>query len=70
MTNTFKFGDIVCHKAAFLRSISWFTDVPKNGRVCDVSPSGVLTVAWCSGETNRIHSANVILYAERHKEPV
>src|SRR6476469_6485698 len=32
----FKPGAIVCYRSAFLKSIHWHTDVPKNGRVIRV----------------------------------
>jgi hypothetical protein len=69
MTTKFKPGDIVCHKAAFLRSACWYTNVPINGRVEAVDP-GMLTVLWCdSQKPGRVLAANVILYDERHLEP-
>ncbi len=38
-------GDTVRHRAAFLRSISWYTEVPINGRVKRVTlHSGVPTI--------------------------
>ena len=71
---SFKVGDIVCHSRAFLRSTSWYTNVPTNGKVTDVDCDRVgrgpemLTVEWCDGHTNRILACNVRLYAKRHLE--
>jgi hypothetical protein len=65
-------GDIVCHKAKFLRSAGWYTDVPKNGRVVDTKTfSGglLLTVEWSDGTVGKILDANVIRYDRRHLEP-
>lgn len=69
MTSTFKPGDIVCHKAAFLRSVGWYTNVPINGKVLEVD-GDLLTVHWNDqDEPTRIRRTNVILYPERHLEP-
>lgn len=69
MTLTFKPGDIVCHKAVFLRAICWYTNVPTNGKVQEVD-GDLLTVHWNDRETHsRIHKSSVILYSERHHEP-
>ena len=69
MTTTFKPGDIVCHKATFLRSIGWYTDVPINGRV-EAVEDGVLTVLWNNHkDPTHILGVNVILYSKRHLEP-
>lgn len=69
MIAKFKPGDIVCHKATFLRSICWFTDVPINGRVESICDPYV-KVQWCDrGEAILINPANIILYSERHLEP-
>jgi hypothetical protein len=69
----FTVGDIVCHRAAFLRSCGWYTNVPKNGRVTNVenmSKYQLLTVEWTNDEApSKILSANVILYNRRHLEP-
>lgn len=70
---TFKVGDIVCPSRAFLRSTSWYTNVPINGKVTAVEPPrkgepAVLTVEWCDGHTNRILACNVRLYVKRHLE--
>lgn len=69
MTKTFKAGDIVCHKGAFLRSVQWYTHVPLNGFVQKVEGDLVL-VLW-NNETlpTFIRDSNIILYSERHLEP-
>lgn len=69
MTTTFKIGDIVCHKATFLRNIGWYTNVPRNGKVTAVD-GDMLSVHWCDREDPaRILAVNVIKYDERHLEP-
>lgn len=69
MTTEFKKGDIVCHKAKFLRDIGWFTNVPINAKVLAVDED-LVTVQWNDrDEPNRIHRGNLILFAERHLEP-
>ncbi len=69
----FVVGDIVCHKTAFLRSLQWFTDVPKNGVVQAVDQdrtSPILTVLWQGrDQPTRILAVNVCLYANRHLQP-
>jgi hypothetical protein len=60
---TFKEGDIVKHKGSFLKSISWYTDVPKNGKVLSVKKFGeraLLEVKWSNGHTSKILDANVM----------
>jgi hypothetical protein len=69
----FKVGDIVCHKAAFLRSIGWYLDVPRDGRVTAVgvfSGGQLLSVDWSDdiGSTKCLGS-NVILASRKHLEP-
>jgi hypothetical protein len=67
----FKVGDVVCHKAAFLRSVGWFTEVPINGRVNRLRQFGANTwpvVEWADGNAGMVNPANIILYSERHKE--
>lgn len=69
MTTTFKVGDIVCHKATYLRNTGWYTNVPVNGKVVALS-SGFLSVLWCDRDQDSlIHPANIILFDERHLEP-
>lgn len=61
---SFKVGDIVKHKASFLKSIGWYTDVPKNGVVEKVEPFGskqVLFVLWSDGNRISITDDNVML---------
>jgi len=41
MKTEFKTGDIVCHKAEFLRSVGWYTNVPINGKILAVCPPWV-----------------------------
>ena len=56
-------GDIVRHKAAFLRSTGWYTNVPINGQVLEASKKiddhQLLVIEWSDGETLSILSANV-----------
>lgn len=70
MTTNFKVGDIVCHRAGFLRSVGWYTDVPINGRVEAITNEymGIVQVEWSDGNVGRILSTNLILYSERHLE--
>lgn len=42
---TIKVGNIVRHKTSFLRSISWYTNVPKNGKVTKIIPLGQTSLA-------------------------
>ena len=68
--NKFSVGDVVCHRAAFLRSIGWYTDVPMNGEVREVGPR-FLKVVWNDqpdADPQRILPANVIHYDRRHLE--
>lgn len=70
MKAVFEKGDIVCHRASFLRSISWYTDVPINGKVVDAGDPEMPLVLWCDrDEPCRINAKNILLYEERHKEP-
>lgn len=63
----YKPGDLVKHRAFFLRSISWFTNVPKNGKVIAVEDTNdrkiygppVIEVEWSDGHTSRILACNV-----------
>jgi len=58
----FKVGDIVKHKASFLKSIGWYTGVPRDGKVVKVSES-VVSVMWAGewkGPTN-ILPCNIML---------
>ena len=57
----FKEGDIVQHKSQFLRSTSWYTDVPIDGKVISVDDE-LVTVRWCDQEEpSRIHEENIKL---------
>ena len=51
MAITYKVGDIVRHTSAYLKSVGWYTDVPKNGKVISLSPEtcfkGWPYVQWC-----------------------
>ena len=62
----FAVGDRVKHRQEFLRSISWYTDVPRSGTVRTVTPLGkdagarsLLEVDWSDGTTGKIISPNV-----------
>lgn len=64
----FAVGDRVKHRQEFLRSINWYTDVPRSGTVRTVTPLGkgaggrsLLEVDWSNGITGKIISPNVIL---------
>ena len=63
--HAFKVGDIVKHKSAFLKSIGWCTNVPRNGRVTEGDDSDssfpILAVEWCDGTANRIAACNIML---------
>lgn len=69
MTKTFKPDDIVCHKAAFLRSVQWYTGVPINGKVQDVKGDLVLVLWSNEDQPTYIRDSNIILFSERHLEP-
>ena len=66
----FKVGDIVKHKASFLKSIGWYTGVPVNGEVVSSKhnddtqlDSGYISVMWAGewkGPTT-ILACNVML---------
>ena len=64
---TFQQGDIVRHRAEFLRSISWYTDVPKDGLVVSVGESSggvpaIVVVQWNDrdeGDFTRILATNI-----------
>lgn len=65
-------NDIVCYRASFLRSISWFTNVPINGKVveaADDSPRRV-RVEWSDGTNTVVLESNLILESKKHLEPV
>ena len=42
-------GDLVKHKAKFLRFAGWITEVPKNGKITSTSGiGGYVGVLWCN----------------------
>jgi hypothetical protein len=61
----FKVGDIVKHKASFLQSLQWYTNVPKDGLVTAIRKSAadrsILTVRWSDGHETNILDVNVML---------
>ena len=74
-TQQFAVGDIVAHKRDFLKSVGWYTNVPKNGRVIAVEPfSGanqLVTVDWCeftADTPGRILSANLLHAKDKSRE--
>lgn len=70
MTTTFKLGELVCYRASFLRSISWFTNVPIDGKIVDVSDPEMPGIHWCDrDEPIRVNAKNLILKSELHLEP-
>jgi len=60
---SFAVGDIVRHTSTFLRSVGWFTNVPRNGVVVEVLIVGFMdgwpVVEWCDGPEGPIHPANL-----------
>lgn len=67
-SRSYKPGDLVKHRATFLRSVGWFTNVPRNGKVVEVegpdSAAPVIKVDWCDGSTSRILACNVQPYSQ------
>lgn len=67
-------GDLVCHRAAFLKSCSWYTNVPINGKVVGADERGYPIVNWCNEPESKqpveeragINPANIIHYNRRH----
>lgn len=60
----YKKGDIVKHKAAFLRNTGWFTGVPVDGLVVEnqQATDDLVRVQWCDAEEAvGILSANILL---------
>lgn len=53
-------GDIVKFKGSFLRSVGWYTDVPRNGKVSEVHEQHV-KVGWCDGHDSSVHVKNIML---------
>jgi len=59
---TFAVGDRIKHRREFLRSIAWYTGVPRYGTVRAVTSLGkraLLEVDWSDGHTSKIISPNV-----------
>lgn len=55
-------GDRIKHRREFLRSIAWYTGVPRYGTVRAVTSLGkraLLEVDWSDGHTSKIISPNV-----------
>lgn len=71
--HTYTEGQIVAYAAKWLRSIGWYTDVPRNGIVRAVRPwsdyDDLVTVEWCDGYTCKVISANLWPYDRLHVEP-
>ncbi len=57
---TFKVGDVVTFKALFLRSVGWYTDVPKNGCVIEVVDAGK-PHEWCRVEWDGAYGITSVL---------
>jgi hypothetical protein len=65
-----KKGDLVCYTKAFLRSTSWYTNVPIDGKIIDDSDQEFPVVRWCDREEPvRVHCKNLILKGRLHLEP-
>lgn len=59
----FREGDLVKHKGSFLRAVSWYTGVPRNGKVVAVDTMGGMTtyrVHWCDGTANDILECHLL----------
>ncbi len=52
----FKKGDIVKHKASFLRSCAWYTNVPINGLVTGYNDMGMPMVVWNDQSDEESHA--------------
>jgi hypothetical protein len=53
MATTFKTGDHVKYTGKFLKSVGWYTNVPKDGRVNNVRDFNgrqLVNVTWCDNE--------------------
>lgn len=59
----FRVGDKVKYKGNFLRSIGWYTDVPKDGIVVDAKPGNYVRVLWNEfvEEPLPVHVKNITL---------
>ena len=55
MARKFEIGTIVRHKARYLRSVGWVTDVPRNGVVVGYSTLGddYPIVRWCNRDADQ-----------------
>jgi hypothetical protein len=64
---SFKVGDIVKHKASFLKSCGWYTNVPVNGKVVAIEDParlgiGCVQVDWSDGSASRpIRESDILL---------
>lgn len=63
----FKVGDIVKHKASFLRSTGWYTSVPRDGIVRrtedEMMMHSCVAVQWCDSDNEAgvpINKANIM----------
>ena len=64
---SFKVGDIVKHKASFLKSTGWYTNVPTNGEVKATTLSGeYVHIQWCNRPSNELAAIRVcnIMFAK------
>ena len=62
-TSEFSVGQIVKHKAKFLKSIGWYTDVPRNGIVRGFNSLDMPRVQWCDSDDETgvaIHPGNIM----------
>jgi len=70
MTTGFQVGDLVCHSRRFLRSTSWYTNVPYDGKVVELLDHDLVMVHWCNqDEPSPNHKDHIILFREKHLEP-
>ena len=64
-TYTYKKGDLIKHRASFLRNTGWYTNVPIDGKVTDPMDGQMddryLMVQWCDSDVPVMISRNVIL---------
>ncbi len=64
-TVLYKKSDLVKHKASFLRSTGWYTNVPRDGRVAidQETPEDIVRVQWCDAEeVVGIYPMNILPY--------
>ena len=57
--NKFSVGDIVRHTGEFLRSVGWYTNVPINGKVTNVSDRYVYVLWSDRNKPKPINPANI-----------